>query len=48
MADQSYAGDLNPQDAWDLLQQEPNACLIDVRTAPEWQYVGVPMVGERG
>ena len=46
MADQSYAGDLNPQDAWDLLQQEPDACLIDVRTAPEWQYVGLPMLDD--
>ena len=46
MADQSYAGDLNPQDAWDLLQQEPNACLIDVRTAPEWQYVGLPTLDD--
>jgi rhodanese-related sulfurtransferase len=46
MADQSYAGDLNPQDAWDLLQQEPNVCLIDVRTAPEWQYVGLPMLDD--
>jgi len=46
MADQSYAGDLNPQDAWDLLRQEPNACLIDVRTAPEWQYVGLPTLDD--
>lgn len=46
MADQTYAGDLNPQDAWDLLRQEPNACLIDVRTAPEWQYVGLPMLDD--
>lgn len=42
MADQRYAGDINPQEAWDLLQQDTDACLIDVRTAPEWQYVGVP------
>lgn len=46
MADQSYAGDLNPQEAWDLLEQEPNACLIDVRTTPEWQYVGLPMLDD--
>lgn len=46
MADQRYAGDLNPKEAWDMLQQEPDACLIDVRTAPEWQYVGLPMLDD--
>lgn len=46
MADQSYAGDLNPQEAWDLLEKDPNACLIDVRTTPEWQYVGLPMLDD--
>lgn len=37
-----YAGDLSPREAWDLLTQEPQAVLVDVRTAPEWAFVGVP------
>ena len=40
MAD--YAGDLDPKAAWAMLEAEPEAVLIDVRTLAEWQYVGVP------
>ena len=36
-----YAGDLSPQDAWNLLESEPSAILVDVRTRAEWTYVGV-------
>ena len=36
-----YAGDLSPQDAWKLLESEPSALLVDVRTRAEWTYVGV-------
>lgn len=36
------AGELTSREAWHLLEQEPNAVLIDVRTQPEWSYVGVP------
>ena len=38
----SYAGDVTPRDAWTTLEQDPGAVLIDVRTKPEWSYVGVP------
>jgi len=38
----NYAGDLVPQEAWALLRTEPNAVLVDVRTVPEWTFVGVP------
>ena len=38
----NYAGDLAPQEAWELLASDPEAVLIDVRTTPEWTYVGVP------
>lgn len=38
----AYAGDLTPAQAWERLQSEPNAKLIDVRTQAEWVYVGVP------
>lgn len=35
-----YAGDLAPQQAWDLLASNPDAVLVDVRTSAEWQWVG--------
>ena len=37
----SYAGDLTPQQAWDLLTTDENAVLVDVRTDAEWRYVGI-------
>lgn len=37
-----YAGDLDPQEAWSLLQSDANAQLVDVRTTAEWSFVGVP------
>ena len=39
-----YAGDINPDDAWDLLCSDKRAVLIDVRTTAEWSYVGLPDV----
>ncbi|PTR31060.1 rhodanese-related sulfurtransferase [Rhodococcus sp. OK519] len=38
----SYAGDITPQQAWELLREHPDAVLVDVRTDAEWRYVGVP------
>ncbi|WP_305092640.1 rhodanese-like domain-containing protein [Prescottella sp. R16] len=38
----SYAGDMTPQQAWELLRENPEAVLVDVRTDAEWRYVGVP------
>lgn len=38
----SYAGDITPQQAWDILQDNPGAFLVDVRTEAEWRFVGVP------
>lgn len=34
---------LNPQQAWELLQQNPNAVLVDVRTKIEHGFVGHPI-----
>ena len=48
MTDDSYAGDVTPKEAWTLLEQDPNACLIDVRTEAEWRYVGLPLVAALG
>lgn len=38
----SYAGDITPQQTWDLLSDNPDAVLVDVRTDAEWRFVGVP------
>lgn len=40
--------DVSPAEAWALLQAEPTAQLIDVRTAPEWSFVGVPTLQSIG
>jgi rhodanese-related sulfurtransferase len=40
-----YAGDLTPQEAWDLLATDERAVLVDVRTEGEWHTVGVPDTG---
>ena len=42
MVTTDYAGDISSQEAWALLERDANAQLIDVRTAAEWTYVGVP------
>lgn len=36
-----HAGDVSPAEAWEGLAAEPGAMLIDVRTKPEWGYVGL-------
>lgn len=38
----TYAGDIDAREAWELLKSEPKAQLVDVRTAAEWSFVGVP------
>jgi rhodanese-related sulfurtransferase len=37
-----YAGDLGIGDAWDLLIQDSQTQLVDVRTVAEWNFVGLP------
>lgn len=44
---EGYAGDLSPAESYRLLERDPTAVLIDVRTRPEWQYVGVPALAGR-
>jgi rhodanese-related sulfurtransferase len=39
-----YKGDIKPAEAYQRLQDRPNAWLVDVRTLPEWQFVGLPAV----
>ena len=38
----SYAGDVDPTEAWKMLSENEQATLVDVRTQAEWGYVGVP------
>ena len=38
----SYAGNIHAPEAWDLLKSNADAQLVDVRTAAEWTFVGVP------
>ena len=42
MSGADYAGDLSPQESWDILEKEKDARLIDVRSLPEWTFVGIP------
>ncbi len=44
----SYAGDLSPEQAWTLLKDESGAVLVDVRTQPEWSFVGLPDLSSVG
>lgn len=44
----SYAGDLTPPEAWTLLQTDPEATLVDVRSEAEWAFVGLPDVTPLG
>ncbi|MGE5538374.1 MAG: rhodanese-like domain-containing protein [Gemmatimonas sp.] len=47
---EGYAGDVAPKQAWQILAEEPDAILVDVRTQPEWVFVGIPdlsTVGKR-
>lgn len=46
MSGGAYAGELSPEEAWELLANDPNAMLVDCRTLPEWMFVGVPDLKE--
>ena len=39
---QGYEGDVTAQECWSSLADDPAAILVDVRTAAEWTYVGIP------
>ncbi|MCB2411494.1 rhodanese-like domain-containing protein [Demequina sp. TTPB684] len=43
-----YEGDITPQQAWEMLLDNPAAVLVDVRTEAEWRFVGVPDTSETG
>ena len=37
---EGYAGDITPAAAWQILEEQENVVLIDVRTQAEWAWVG--------
>jgi rhodanese-related sulfurtransferase len=41
-----YGGDLSVKDAYALLADDKKSLLVDVRTQPEWAFVGVPDLAE--
>ena len=43
-----FAGDLSVEEAYAILAKEERAALVDVRTKPEWQFVGVPDLAPLG
>lgn len=40
--------DVPPQRVWDALLEDKQARLVDVRTDAEWNFVGIPNLGETG
>ncbi len=42
----NYQGDITSKQAWQKLQDNPQAKLIDVRTTAEWGFVGLPQLDE--
>lgn len=40
--------EVGPREAWKILSEDKAAVLVDVRTRPEWSFVGVPDLSETG
>lgn len=47
-AQEGYAGNVSPRDAWAMLGSNPFMVMIDVRTEAEWNFVGHPDLGPLG
>src|SRR3954452_141058 len=43
-----YAGDVSATEAWEKLNADPKAQLVDVRTMAEWNFVGLPDLSALG
>ena len=39
---------ISPRQVWAALQANPDACMVDVRTDAEWNYVGLPDLSTAG
>jgi Rhodanese-related sulfurtransferase len=46
--DETYAGDIDPAESYAALEASTDAVLVDVRTAAEWSYVGLPDLSQIG
>ena len=40
--------DIGPTETWAALRDDPLAALVDVRTDAEWNFVGIPELGQLG
>ena len=45
---QAEVDDIEVEEVWERLKQDPGSVLIDVRTQAEWAYVGVPDLSSLG
>jgi len=45
---EGYKGDVSAKQSWAALADTPDAFLVDVRTVPEWNYVGLPDLSALG
>ncbi len=39
-----YKADVSPRQAFEAIRDDMNAVMIDVRTGPEWMFVGQPKI----
>jgi rhodanese-related sulfurtransferase len=46
--DANMVENIQPKQVWDAIRNDPQAQLVDVRTDPEWTFVGVPDLSEAG
>ena len=46
--EQDDVDDVEVEEVWERLKQDPDSVLIDVRTQAEWAYVGVPDLSSLG
>lgn len=44
----SYAGDISAAEAWERMEGDTRAQLVDVRTMAEWNFVGLPDLSSLG
>ena len=48
MAEPTGVQNVPPVKVWEALRADPQAQLVDVRTEPEWNFVGLPDLGAAG
>ncbi len=44
----AHVDEVSPEEAWQELAASDDAVLVDVRTRPEWQFVGLPDLSSLG